>query len=167
MPRKLYIAERVANFGGDATPVAMMRFNNEWADLNTVLKHLTEIGPLYAPVTNNHTADGQIVITIVRERHAGFVDNYRPGELEYLLPTLQSGSNNSSLYVLPTSVYPAERGYLMLLMRLASESGLSIQAEIVDRLDFARYVGEPSLRDGLVPGKLIGCPGLKIWVEQA
>ncbi len=167
MPRKLYIAERVANFGGDAAPVAMMRLNNEWADLNTVLKHLTEVGPLYAPVTNNHSADGQVVMTIVRERHTGFIDNYRPGELEYLLPTLQAGSNSSSLYVLPTSAYPAERGYLMLLSRLARESGISIQAEFVDRLEFAQYVGEPSLRDGLVPGKLVGCPGLKIWVEQA
>lgn len=165
IPRKLYVAERVANFGGDATPVVMMRLNQEWADLDTILKHLMEVGPLHAPVTYNHSVEGQVVITVVRERHTGFIDNYLPSELEYLLPTLQSGSNSSNLYVVPTSDDPAELGFLMLLKRFAGQRGISIQDDIIERVEFARYVGQASPRDGLEPGKLIGCSGLKIWVE--
>lgn len=165
MPRKKYIAERVAAFGGDATPVVMMRLNQEWADLDSILKHLTEVGPLHAPIAYSHSTDGQIVITVVRERHTGFIDNYRPGELEYLLPTLQAGSDNSSLYAIPSPNDLAELGFLMLLTRFAAQLGISIQSDFIERVDFARYVGQASPRDGLMPGKLIGGLGLKIWAE--
>ena len=49
---------------------------------------------------------------------------------------------------------------------MSRESGaIQIVAEILERVEFARYVGETSRRDGLVSGRLIGCSGLKIWVE--
>lgn len=165
MPRKLYIAERVAAFGGDATPLVMMRLNQEWVDLNSILKHLTEVGPLHAPVAYSHSVDGQIVITSVRERHTGLIDNYRPGELEYLLPTLQAGSDNSHLYAVPSTDDPAELGFFMLLKRFAGQRGILIKGDYIERVDFARYVGQASPRDGLVPGKLIGCAGMKILAE--
>jgi hypothetical protein len=165
IPRKLYLAERVANFGGDATPVVMMRLNQEWVDLDSILKHLADVGPLYAPVTYSHSVERQVVITVVRERHTGLLDNYRPGELEFVLPTLQSGSNNSVLYAVPTPDDPAELGFVMLLKRFAGRHGMSIQTDIIERVEFARYVGQASPRDGLEPGKMIGCAGLKIWVE--
>lgn len=166
IPEKLYIAERVADFGGDASPVLVMLLNKNWADLGLILKHLTEVGPLYAPITNNYSMEGQTVITVIREHHTGFMDNYRPGELEHLLPTLQSGSNNSKLYALPNSNDPAELGFLMLLTKFAGERGIPIQAEMIERVEFARYVGQESPRDGLTHGKLIGCAGLKISVSE-
>lgn len=165
IPRRLYIAERVANFGGDATPIVTMRLDKQWADLDTILKHLVEVGPLHAPVTYSASVEGQVVITVVRERHTGIIDNYFPHELEYLLPTLESGSNSSALYMVPTSDDNAPLGFMRLLEKFAAARGVQIVAEILERVEFARYVGETSRRDGLVSGRLIGCSGLKIWVE--
>lgn len=167
-PQRVYVAQRVADFGGDATPIAMMRFNQEWADLDEILKHLMEVGPLYAPLKYRDFKNSEIVVTVVRERHTGLLDNYRPGELEYIVPTIESGGdNNSKLYLLPTNGNEAESGLYSIISRLASQHGLSLKGEIIEKIEFAKYVGPASPRDQLAPGKIIGCSGLKLWVEPA
>lgn len=162
VPRRVYIAQRVADFGGDATPILMMRLNHEWADLDTLLVHLKEVGSLYAPVKYGNFQREEIVITIVRERHSGFLDNYRPGELDYVVPTLQATTEDGSkLYALDKECM----GFFWLLSKYAAKRGYAIKGEIIERVEFARYVGQESLRDGLVSGKMIGCSGLRIWAE--
>lgn len=163
VPRRIYAAERVAQYGGDATPIAMVRLNREWVDLETLLDQLAASGPIYAPLKFDF--DKRLMMTVVRERHSGFVDNYRPGELEYLVPTIEVGSDDKVLYAVPTEEYSAENGICMLLTRLALSRGLTVKGEIQERVDFARYVGPASPREGLEPGKLIGCSGLRLWVE--
>lgn len=165
--QRVYVAQRVADFGGDAAPIALMRLNQEWADLEVILKHLIEVGPLYAPLRYRDFKSNEIVITVVRERHSGFIDNYRPGELEYIVPTLEVGQESSSkLYLLTANGEMVENGFYSMISRLASQHGFSLHGEIVERVEFARYVGQASLRDQLVPGKIIGCSGLKLWVES-
>ncbi len=164
VPRRIYAAERVAQFGGDATPIAMVRLNREWVDLQTVLDQLAASGPIYAPLKlSGH--EKRLMMTVVRERHTGFLDNYLPGELEYLIPTIETSSDDKALYAVPTEEDSAENGICMLLTRLALSRGLTVKGEIQQRVDFARYVGPASPREGLEPGKLIGCSGLRLWVE--
>lgn len=165
-PNRIYIAQRVSDFGGDATPILMMRLDQEWKDLTQILKRLTEEGPLYAPLKYQDFSNSVIVITVVRERHSGFIDNYRPGELEYVIPTIESGTDqNSTLYILERGGVMEENGFYAILCRFAIQKGFIINAEIVERIDFARYVGQASPRDDLVPGRMIGCSALKIWAN--
>lgn len=165
-PNRIYVAQRVADFGGDATPILMMRLNREWKDLAEIFRCLAEEGPIYAPLKYRDFDREVIVITVVRERHTGFIDNYRPGELEYLVQTIEAGvDTNSSLYILEREGVVDENSFCAALDRFAIQKGFRIGLEIVERMEFARYIGQASPRDGLVPGKMIGCSALKIWVS--
>jgi len=160
------IAQHVANFEGDATPIAVMRFNQNLVSIDVILKSLINSEKIYAPLKYRGNNDTEVVVTRVRERHSGYIDNYRPGELEYLVPTIESGSEDSSnLYTVPYNENTAEFGIFNIILKLAAKSGYLVKSEIVDRVEFARYVGEASVRDGLVPGKIIVCSGMKLWAE--
>jgi hypothetical protein len=165
-PNRIYIAQHVADFGGDATPIVMMRLNQEWKDLTEVLRCLTEEGPLYAPLKYRDFNNKVITITVARERHTGLIDSYRPGELEYVVPTIEASSDSTSnLYILENDGVMDENGFYAILCRFAIQRGFRVSAEIIERIEFARYIGQASLRDDLVPGKMIGCSALKIWAE--
>lgn len=164
LPWSHYAAQRVARFGGDATSIASMMVNREWANLDEILRRMAGGEELYAPAKNDRANGGQIVITVVRLQHYGFVDNYRKEELEFLVPTLESPSDSSNelLYRVPTEVDPAEVSFCSLLTRYARERGYRIDGEFVQHMDFASYVGKPSEREGLSTGSLLGGPGLRL-----
>lgn len=166
LSKRVAIAERVADFGGDPSLVATMSLDRKLISLEEVLAYLAAKGDLYMPIKYRDFAGEQVAITVVRERHTGFVDSYRPGELEFVIPTIEAASeNNSDFYILPTEGYKARSGFYTVLGELAERSGYEIIAEIIDRVDFARYVGQASHREGLFPGKMIGCTGLKIHAQ--
>lgn len=160
------VAEHVADFEGDATPVAMLRFNQELVGVETIVKHLVDSEIVYAPLKYRSNENGEVVITRVRERHSGFVDSYRPGELELLVPVIESGSEDSSnYYAVPYADKRAEFGVLGIIYRLAYKLGFVVCYEVLERIEFAKYVGEASTRDGLVPGKIVACSGMKLWAQ--
>jgi hypothetical protein len=161
------IAQHVADFEGDASPIAVMRFNQKLVGIDVILNSLMNSEIIYAPLKYRGNNDTEVVITRVRERHSGYIDNYRPGELELLVPTIESGSeDNSNYYTVPYNKSTAEFGIFNIIFKLAAKSGFLIRAEIIERIEFAKYIGEASVRDGLVPGKIIACPGIKLWAEQ-
>ncbi|PZW63881.1 histidine kinase/DNA gyrase B/HSP90-like ATPase [Pseudomonas sp. URMO17WK12:I1] len=165
--RLIKIAQHVADFKGDASPVAVVRFNHTLVGIDVILKSLINSEVIYAPLKYRGTSNKEVVITRVRERHSGYIDSYRPGELELLVPTIESGSeDNSNFYTVPYNESPAEFGVFNIISRVAARSGFLIKAEIIERIEFARYIGEASARDGLVPGKIIACSGMKLWAEQ-
>lgn len=167
-PQRHYAAQRVAAFDGDASPIAGMRLNGEWATLEEVFDALVRDGPLHAPIKNDMSERERILLTMVRERHTGFIDSYRPGELELLLPVLEgidvSGSDH--LHRVSTNVDPASTGFLALLHLHATRRGYAIDGEFLDHVEFARYVGRPSERDGLEHGKIIATAGLKLTARK-
>lgn len=156
-PECVYAAQRVADFGGDATPIAMIQLNREWADLETVLAHLIAHGPIYAPI---QTGLGAPSISQVRQHQTGFIDNYFPGELELCVPTLEASDTTSSLFKVPTDDEPYETSFIALLANLAERRGYGLQLD-VGKFQFATYVGEDAPREGLRRGQPIGCQGLK------
>ncbi|MDR7221601.1 ATP-binding protein [Aminobacter aminovorans] len=165
LPKRQLVAERVARFGGDATPIASVKLNSEWASLDQVFSRLRDGEVLYSPVAAVGFDNDKIVMTVVRERHSGLLDNYRPGELNYLVPTIEGAGTATSAetyYRVPNASDVAEHGFLALLIRYAKERGFAIEGQIEERVEFAEYVGKPSPRDNLDSGKLIGCSGIKL-----
>lgn len=160
------VAQHVADFKGDATPIAVMRLNQELVSIDTILKSLMDSEVIYAPLKYRDNKETEVVVTRVRERHSGFIDSYGPGELEFLVPTIESGSDDSSnLYTVPYNGEPAEFGFFNIILKSAAKLGLSIKSEILEKIEFARYIGQASPRDGLTPGKVIVCSGIKLWAE--
>lgn len=160
------IAQHVANFEGDATPIAVMRFNQELVSIDAILKSLMNSEIIYAPLKYRSRNTTEVVVTRVRERHSGYIDNYRPGELELLVPAIESGSDDdSNFYTVPYNESTADFGIFNIMLKLAAKFGFLIKAEVIERIEFARYIGEASARDGLVPGKIIACSGMKLWAE--
>jgi Histidine kinase-, DNA gyrase B-, and HSP90-like ATPase len=163
-PQRQRIAERVAKFGGDATPIASILFNREWVPLEEAFSKSLKEGTVYIPITWSMRQEGRPVMTTVRERHTGFVDNYFQGELELVLPTLE-GSDSSSYedyYSIPTDDHPADCSFYAMLNKVALCNGFYIEGEFCEKIEFARYVGQDSPRQKLHHGKMIGCAGLKL-----
>ena len=167
-PMRQYAAERVAGFGGDASPIAGMRLNGAWASLAEVFEHLVREGDLHSHIKNDQMAPGKVLLTVARERHSGFIDSYLPGELEYLLASLEGtdSSGRDALYSVPTDVDPAPTGFLSLLNRYAIAKGYHISGEFLASVEFARYVGKPSERQGLMPGKVVATAGLRLSAHR-
>lgn len=159
-PARQYAAQRVARFGGDATPIAGMKLNQEWATLDAVLDYLIGGNAVFAPLKPGFGIgeENKLLITVVRENHSGWVDNYFPGDLEYLVPTLEGvdSSGDDNLYRIPTDADPAECGFCMLLTRRGRDRGHLVEGVLIERVEFARYIGEASRRENLTPGKVIG-----------
>lgn len=156
-----YAAKRVAGFGGDSSPIATIKFNRVEVSIPEMFEHLKSGEPVYAPVSPRIGHDAQAHISVVREHQTGFIDNYRPEELEYLVRTIE-GDSDSALYAIPTSDEPTGPDFISMLARVAIREGYGLQMEGLERVDFARYVGQDSPREGLPYGKLIGCTALKL-----
>ena len=163
-PQRQYAAQRVAGFKGDASPIAGMRLNGAWATLEEVFDALVREGALYAPVKADTFTQGHVLLTVARERHSGLLDNYLPGELEPLLPMLEGvdASGPNDLYRVPTGIDEAKYGFIALLQLHAAARNYLIDGEFLDRVEFAKYVGRPSEREGLLPGKVVATTGLKL-----
>ncbi len=144
-PQRQYAAERVAAFEGGATPIAGLRLNSAWVALAEVFDFLVHQGPLHAPVKRDTFSEDRLLLTIARERHNGFLDNYLPGELEPLLPTLEGtdATRGEHLYRVPTDADPASFGFCALLSRYAAVRGYRIGGDILPRVEFAKYAGRP------------------------
>lgn len=163
-PERQSYAERVCQFGGNATPLFGMPFNGEWIDLDEIVAKLISGIILIAPLKVG--AHGEAQLARVRERHSGYLDNYRKGELKYRVPTLEAtDSSQDKIYVVPTEDRADDVSFFGIIGRHAASRGYSFQIEGVERVDFAEYVGEASPREGLLPGKRIITSGLKMWVE--
>jgi hypothetical protein len=165
-PERQYAAQRVASFGGDATSLVGMHLNREWATLDDILQYLIDGNALFAPVKIGFSAgkEGRLFNTVVRERHSGWLDHYYPGDLEYFVSTLEApdGTGDETIYEVPTDEDPATTGFCALLTRRAAERGFEIEGEIIPSFEFAKYVGEASRREMLVPGKIIKTNAVKL-----
>lgn len=161
------VAQRVADFGGDASPIALMLLNRELKDLPTIFNFIKDKGAVYAPLKYADFNNKEIAITVVRERHSGLLDHYRPGELEYLLPTIEACTDASSkLYRIPGDDNDSDIGFYSLLSNFAKKQGFALIGEVISHIEFAKYVGPDSPREDLEHGKIIGCSGLKIHIKS-
>jgi hypothetical protein len=163
-PARQYAAERVALFGGDASVLFGLQLNGQWVDLETIVARLMAGETLYAPIKSGDFRGGSPELTRVREHHSGFIDNYRSGELKYLVPSLEgTDSGKSAIYRYPDDGSPDETGFFAIIGRRAASRGYCLQSEGLGTAEFAEYVGEPSPRDGLAPGKKIATTALRLW----
>lgn len=165
----LVVAQRVAKFGGDATRIASIHLNRKLVRLAEVFRCLSEGEVMFSPVTFAGFTKEKMVMTPVRERRSGLLDTYRPGELEYIVLTLEGfggSGNGEAYYMVPTEGQAMETSFCALLTRYARERGFQINREFIERVEFAKYVGEPSARENLVPGKMIGTTALKLSAVQ-
>jgi hypothetical protein len=166
-PARQYAAERVAQFGGDASPIFGLRLNKEWVDLQKIVDRLIAGEALYAPIKAANL-EGAVELTEVRERHSGFIDNYKPDELRYLVPTLEgTNSSKSAIYRYPTEADPAEFGFFNIIGARLARQGFVLAGEGIEGFEFAEYVGQPSPREGLVPGKKITTTALSLRAVYA
>lgn len=165
MPQRLYIAQRVARFEGDGSPIAFILFEREWISLETALTKALERREIYVPVQAGNGK--RVSMAVARERHSGLIDNYKVGELEYLVPAMEGdhSSGSEEYYAVPTLDDPSTFSFLSMFNRLAQSKNISVTGEFFEKVDFARYVGPDSPREGLPHGKLIGCSGLKLTVR--
>lgn len=157
-----YAAKRIADFGGDSSPIATIKFNRVEISLLEMFELLRSGEPVYAPVSPPIGHNANAHMGVVREHQVGFIDNYRPEELEYLVRTIEGSPDNGALYAIPTTDGPTGPEFLSMLARAAGREGYGLEMEVLERVDFARYVGQDSPRQGLAHGKLIGCTALKL-----
>lgn len=165
---QIIIARRVAEFGGDATPIACIRFDREWKSLEEAFDKACREGKVYIPLKPNSGHDNGISMAVVRERQSGFLDNYAENELEFLVPIMEgSDSNGKAYYAIPTTDRPAPNSFLAMLNKLAIERGTAISGEFIARFPTARYVGVDSPRQGLFNGQTIHCDVLKLTFDTS
>lgn len=162
------IARRVADFDGDATPIASISFDRDWLTLEEAFDKACRVGKVYAPIKQaSIQAEGWSIGT-VRERQTGFVDNYLPNELEFLVPIIEgSDSSGNAFYAIPTTDRPAHRSFLAMMNRLGASRGVDITGHFIERFPTARYVGEDSPRQGLTHGTLIHCNVLELTFAKS
>lgn len=156
-----YAARRIADFGGDSTVIATVKLNRVDVSLEELFEALKLGGPVYAPLTPAMGEHHRAKLSVVRENQTGFIDNYRPEELEYLVRTIE-GDGESALYAVPAEESPSAVDVISMLARMAIRQGYGLAIEGLQRVEFARYVGLDSPREGLLAGKLIGCSALKV-----
>ena len=163
-PDRQWAAERVSAYGGDASPLFGLQLNGDWVDLDAIVDRLAAGETLYAPLKAGFK--GEAKLARVRERHSGFIDNYRPDELKYLIPTLEAtDSSKDAIYTVPETDTPGDASFFAIIGQRAASRGFSFQIEGISEIEFAEYVGEPSPREGHFIGKKIKTAGLKIWAE--
>lgn len=165
-PQRQNAAQTVANLGGDATPIAGMLLNREWVGIEGIFDHLAEGNVVYAPIKSDMHDNDRILATQIRERHSGFLDNYQTNELELLVSTIEvfDSSGGNALYLVPTELEGAKFSIFSLLEAYSRERGYSVVGKILDRVEFAKYVGLESARDGLEYGKIIATHGLQLSI---
>ncbi|CAA2104998.1 Chaperone protein HtpG [Methylobacterium bullatum] len=163
------IAERVAGFGGDSTCIAKIELNRSLVSIEDVFSRLAEGSPIYAPLRSNNSEGSHFTISTVRERQYGFLDNYADNELRFIVDTIEAAGHSdarSNYYQIPTEKHNAAYGFCSLLNRYAKEKGFHIEGTFIEKIDFAEYIGQPSEREDLLPGKVIGCMGIKLSASR-
>ena len=157
------IARRVAEFGGDATPIASISFDREWLSLQEAFDKAIRVGKVYMPVKSGPGHNNALVMAIVRQHQSGLIDSYLPGELEFLVPIMEgSDGSDKSYYTISTDDHPAQNSFLSMMIRLGISQGVEIKGQIIERFPTARYVGENSPRQGLIHGAIIHCDVLEL-----
>lgn len=157
------IARRVANFGGDASPIASISFDRQWLSLEEAFEKACREGKIYAPVGRLSSRDGRLSLGIVRQRPSGFIDHYAPHELEYLVPIIEgSGESHNAFDAIPSEKNLEPCSFLAMMNRLAVDRDVVISGSFFERFPAAKYVGEDSPRQGLKKGAEILCTVLEL-----
>ncbi|URW74561.1 ATP-binding protein [Sphingomonas donggukensis] len=166
-PQQRVIARRVADFDGDATPIASISFDREWLSLEEAFDKACRVGRVYAPIMRYARQAEAWSIGTVRERQSGFIDNYFPNELEFLVPIIEgSDSSENAFYAIPTTDRPAHHSFLGMMNRLCASRSVNITGRFLERFAAARYVGEDSPRQRLTHGSLIHCNVLELTFSK-
>lgn len=162
------IARRVAEFGGDATPIASISFDRDWLSLEEAFDKACRVGKVYVPVKQTSFQGDAWSMGAVRERQTGLLDNYSPNELEFLVPIMEGSDSRDNAYdAIPTDDRPADRSFLAMLNRLGVASGVNISGGFIERFPAARYIGQDSPRERLIHGKLIHCDMLELTFTKS
>lgn len=166
-PTRQHAAERVAKFGGDASLLFGLMLNGEWKDLDELAEILKGGESLYAPIKSGDMKGGAPQLARAREHHSGFIDNYAAGELRYLVPTLEATeSGKDDIYRYMNGDEINEVGFFAIMGRRLLRDGFVLKAEGVGKMEFAEYIGEPSPRQHLLPGKKIVTDGLRLLASR-
>lgn len=167
-PEQRIIALRVADFHGDATPIASISFDRDWLSLEEAFDKACRAGKVYTPVKEGSGHDSAPVMAMVREQQSGFIDNYFPNELEFLVPIMEgSDSSGNAYYAIPTDGQPVHHSFLTMMHRLGVNRGVEITAHFIERFPTARYVGQDSPRQGLRHGAVIHCDVLELTFAKS
>lgn len=157
------IARRVADFDGDATPIASISFDHHWLSLEEAFEKACRVGKVYLPVRQTFGRRQAWSIGAVRERQSGFIDNYFPDELEFLVPIMEGWDlGENAFYAIATDDRPAPYSFLTMIERLSASHGVDIVERFIERFPAARYVGPDSPRQRLTHGATIHCDVLEL-----
>jgi len=165
--QKYNAACRIANFGGDAFPIATICLNGDWVDIDTVYAKL-KTGPLYAPIDPVNSRDGSWVLSQIRikRRHVSYGvsrDNFDQNAEVIEAP---SNSRNQRYLSVPEEEKRDSLSFLSLLTRLAEEDGLEIMTEGIQDFCIAKYTGEESKLENIENGMDMIMPVLKITLSE-
>jgi len=160
---------RVANFGGNATPIAVMQLMKNYVTLEGLYNYLLTGNTVFSPIDNYaYKVENKFVITSITDQHDGFSNGYEEDELEYLVASLESpySTGTTKAYCeVPTTTYNAPLSFLRKLYDFAKTKNTPIKSSLENDIIFAKYVGEDSPRQGLTYGEEITSSGLKLSIE--
>jgi hypothetical protein len=168
-PQQKYRAScSIARFGGDASALILMSVRREPKKLDELYQLLLSGEELFATLKYLGSWDDKRVgLGFVREKESGLIDHYRTNELEFLLNALEPIEDNSNdqIVEIPTEGHLAPVGFFTMLKNYAAARGYKLESQMIDDLEFARYIGKSSERDGLHAGKIIKRTGLKLFIQ--
>jgi len=165
--QKFYVACRVANYGGDAFPIATICLNGDWVDINTVYEKL-KTGALFAPIDPVGSKDGEWKISQIRLKRPYVSYGISRDNFEQNEDVIEaSGASNNERYLsVPVESKYDKLSFVSLLSRLASKDGYTIKTEGINDFALAKYTGEDSKLENFTTGMDMIMPVLKIEIVK-
>ncbi len=155
---KYLAAMNVAEFGGDPTPIATILINRQARTLASVYDMLAEGKEIFAAAgssTGGHPKALSISQVLYWSR-GSFGMGLHPNELDFAVITMEAWSGkrvpDQVYHQIPIEEFPTPSSFLSCLERYACSKTRTLKMELTRDVLFAHFTGEPSPRDGLLPG---------------
>ncbi len=167
---KYLAAANVAQFGGDATPIAMILLDRKPTYIKDVFNVLQTGASIYGVINDisggrNYPSFG----TIYHEIGSFIRQNFRPDEIEFLVPTLEGWHvrrfHDDIYHVIAPNDDEYSGCFVSLMSKCASANNRSLKWEHSENTCVARYNGVDSPREKLNCGMEIRRPTLRLWLE--
>jgi hypothetical protein len=161
---KYLAAVNAANFGGDPTPIAMVLINRRPTTLSTVYDLLQDGTTIYAPI--EHSGGLVEISRVYHSTSPGIKSALAWNELDFGVTTMEAWPGghipDKAYHRIPTEETPMPSCFLSCLQRYAYSKRRTLQWELESDVLFARYKGEASAREKLLPGLELRATGLKL-----
>lgn len=155
------VAEAVVKYGGDAGPAICACLNGEWVSVDRMAEFFSSGEEAYCPLSTLDRSENIKYISYVEFSPNGY-QSYRTRELERLVNIIEGGLDRENLIF---RIDGKGNGILDKLRRKCSDLSYILRIEVFAEVEFAKYMGTPNERDGLVRGFVAKGGALKLWAE--